>query len=273
MHNPYESPQVDPYMHDPQETAVPDIVFIEEPRERLSWLHGQLWLVAMAVLVYFTPGLLNYLIPYPLDLYFARNFYWTWLNSMGLAGLFLAALRLWTKVDTFPKTFGHWLLVFVGCDWIVQRLIDVWVQKIRYATAVNPGRDLIDDPVAWIPQIEGLPHLMAVICVGYVIWRTRPDKLWLRYAYCRLAIGSWFLIVSFGGFSNVSLLLVMTVVLTVPLILSFAMAVLRDLLGRTEHDLFHWLGIVAEGCSILPMVLLYNGQLAQAWLAPPPLGY
>lgn len=273
MHNPYESPQVDPFMKTDGEAEVPEIVFIEPPRERLGWLHLLLWLAALVVMIYVQPDVYYGLFPYPVDLHFARNVGSAAFVAAGIAGLFLAAIRLWTKVATFPKFLGHWLLMVVGIRWIADRIIDAWVDRIRYAVAANPGKDAIEDPIAWIPQIQGLSYAVAAIYFTYLLWRAKPDKLWRRVVACAIAINVWFLACHSYSFQSISLLAGITLTLTIALALAYLMAIVRDLTDKKERDPLHWLGIATEICTFMPIVIYFNMQLVAEWISPPPLGY
>jgi hypothetical protein len=255
--NPYESPQLDSLQERQQLAMLPP------DRERFGILHVTLFAIGLGIYlgsIVLKSWILGWS-PLPA---------WSWIDnphikffsSVSIAAVLLAVYRRWTSAKTFPKHFGHWLLLWDGVGWITNQPLEVLLladpsAESKHLEASNPNS-------AWIVLLRAVFHLVNIAMIALAVRHSSQERHWRRYGYIRLAFACWTTIQTlFIHTGNLWVITSLVVLLTALVTFGFCAAVVMDLRNSGNRDYLHWLGILVEAYFYNWQFISYSMMLAR----------
>jgi hypothetical protein len=238
MLNPYESPQFDA-----QEDLLPAVAM---NRERFVAFHLAMYLAALIVVAGVTTLRDGAPLWWPLTTSSWNNYGMVALSACGVGAVLLALYHLIAGKWLFPRSSGHWLLIYDGLAWALNQPLEFRYWENYIPSTADPGQPVLNHhPSDWVLLLRSLFHLITAVLIAAVIWKGALSPWWRRYAVCRLAYACW--CVGFGLFFPSSIVwLYLCLVISATLVGTYSVAVAKDVQNRREFDYLHWLGIGVE---------------------------
>ena len=254
--NPYESPTIDPadWHGEAEESLAP-----QTTGEALGMAFGSLFIVGLVVATYFNSTLQ--------DAIRYRDFWpGMWpafvtivLDAGGVAAIGLAVWRKLRGVTTFPRQFGHWLLLLQG----VSFLSTAAYMAIYNHYIAGRWEDPDIEAIALLVQAElrGVFVLFTLTTLGVgllAVINTRGERLWHRYVVFLLVLYVWHLISTRGGIvdpfqSPTWFHTAISSLITLLAAVCLTLALARDYRRAELHDTLHWVGV---GCHAIVLLLV-----------------
>lgn len=254
--NPYESPQLVP-AEDVQTSSLPD-------REQFCAFHVSLFLVALAI-VGGTEIWRNEISGVTNFAAISRMA----LAALSVASLLLAATRRYMGLTTFPRHFGHWLLMCDGVAWFA----DQPLQSLYHANDVQSSLA----PDGWQPDadsedmilvLRSLFHMLNLAMFLFAIRSCAHERFWRWYAWSRVAYICWCILQAlFFMTGNLSFFAILISAIVTAQSVCFGIAVIHDVRERVSRDYLHWLGVGLEGYIYLVMNVKYAALLWRTTVA------